>query len=83
VGYERDGQRIDYIPASDAALVGVRPVLREFAGWSRPTQGARTMDALPAEAVALIEAIEAEVGVPVTMVTTGAERDDVILRDPA
>lgn len=83
VGYERDGQRIDYIPASDAALAGVQPVLREFAGWSRPTQGARTMDALPAEAVALIEAIEAEVGVPVTMVTTGAERDDVIVRNAA
>lgn len=81
VGYERDGQRIDYIPASDAALAGVRPVLREFPGWSRPTQGARAMDALPAEAIALIEAIEAEVGVPVTMVTTGAERDDVVLRN--
>ncbi|MCC8393087.1 adenylosuccinate synthase [Paraburkholderia sp. MMS20-SJTR3] len=83
VGYELDGERIDYMPASDAEQQRLQPVLRRFDGWQRTTRGVRSYSELPPQAAALIEAIEQEVGIAVAMVTTGPERDDaIVLRPP-
>ena len=49
----------------------------------QPTQGVRSLDRLPAQALALVRGIEEIVGVPVDIVTTGPERDDtIVIRDP-
>jgi adenylosuccinate synthase len=83
VGYELDGRRIDYMPATNAEQQRLLPVLRRFDGWSGSTRGVRSYGDLPPEAAALIEAIQHEVGIPVSMVTTGPERDDaIVLRSP-
>lgn len=83
VGYELDGQRLDHAPASLAAQRRAVPVYRRFAGWEQPTQGVRSLDRLPAQALALVRGIEEIVGVPVDIVTTGPERDDtIVIRDP-
>ncbi|CAG9270800.1 adenylosuccinate synthase [Paraburkholderia caribensis] len=82
-GYELDGNHIDYMPSIQAEQQRLRPVLVRFDGWDGSTRGIRSFDALPREAAALIEVIQQEVGIPVSMVTTGPERDDVIvLRSP-
>ncbi|WP_322044260.1 adenylosuccinate synthase [Paraburkholderia sp. J67] len=83
VGYELDGQRIDYMPSTNAEQQRLQPVLKRFDGWEAPTRGIRSYDALPRQATALIEAIQQEVGVAVSTVTTGPERDDaIVLRSP-
>ncbi|WP_144140378.1 adenylosuccinate synthase [Paraburkholderia sp. BCC1884] len=79
VGYEFDGKRIDYMPSTNAGQQRLQPILKRFEGWHGSTRGIRSYDALPAEAKALIEAIQLEVGIPVSMVTTGPERDDAIV----
>ncbi|MBF5006952.1 adenylosuccinate synthase [Diaphorobacter caeni] len=78
-GYELDGQRIDHIPANDAEQQRLKPLLKRFDAWKGSTQGLRSWNDLPAEAKALIGAIQAEAGIPVAMVTTGPERDDAIV----
>jgi adenylosuccinate synthase len=61
----------------------VEPVYDEFPGWSASTLGVRTIDGLPAEARHYLQRIEAIVGVPVDMISTGADRDhNIILRHP-
>jgi adenylosuccinate synthase len=83
VGYTLDGKRIDYIPATHAEQVRLQPVLQRFDGWEGATRGIRSFDALPPQAVTLIEAIRQAVGIPIAMVTTGPERDDaIVLRAP-
>jgi adenylosuccinate synthase len=83
VGYELDGKHIDYMPSSNAEQQRLQPVLKHFDGWGGSTRGIRSYDDLPHQATALIEAIQSEVGIPVSMVTTGPERDDaIVLRSP-
>ncbi len=83
VGYELDGERIDYLPANPRQQARVRPIYEEIEGWSGSTKGARSWRDLPAAAVKYVRRIEELVGAPVAVVSTSPERDDVIvIRDP-
>jgi len=83
VGYELDGQRIDYLPASMGAQAAVTPVYETLEGWSETTAGARSWNELPAQAVKYVRYIEELIGAPVAMLSTSPEREDTILvRDP-
>ncbi|HDR8997221.1 TPA: adenylosuccinate synthase [Burkholderia vietnamiensis] len=79
VGYELDGARIAHLPTSLDAQLRVRPIYEEFAGWDGTVKGVRERTALPRAAQAFIERVEAVAGAPVSMITTGAERDDTIV----
>jgi adenylosuccinate synthase len=83
VAYEGPGGRaIDDVPAGAEALAVVRPIYEELPGWEASLAGVNRMDALPAEARAYVDRIQALVGVPIGIVGTGPGRDDVIVRDP-
>ena len=79
VGYELDGKKIDYLPASMGAQKRVKPIYETLQGWSGTTAGARSWADLPAEAVKYVRHIEELIGVPVAMLSTSPERDDTIL----
>ena len=49
-------------------------------GWTDSTFGIKSFDDLPANARAYLQRIENLVGVPISMVSTGPERDETILR---
>lgn len=83
VGYELDGEVIDYLPASQGAQARVVPIYETFEGWSGTTVGARTWNELPAQAVKYVKHIEELIGAPVALLSTSPERDDTILvQDP-
>ncbi len=83
VGYELDGQRLDYYPASQIDQARVTPVYETMEGWKQSTYGARSWGALPASAVKYVRHIEELIEAPVSMLSTSPERDDTILmRDP-
>ncbi|MGS0894459.1 adenylosuccinate synthase [Burkholderia stagnalis] len=83
VGYELDGVRVDHLPASLDAQSRAKPVYERFAGWRGTVKGVRERATLPRAAQDFIARIEAIAEVPVSMITTGAERDDtIVLRDP-
>ena len=67
--------------ANSACSASCTPILETMPGWTTPTAGVRRFDDLPAEARAYIARIEALVGVPAAVVSTGADRDDTIVRD--
>jgi adenylosuccinate synthase len=65
------------------AYADVEPVYEECPGWSESTLGIRTIDGLPAAARNYLRRLEAIVGVPVDMISTGADRDhNIIVRHP-
>jgi adenylosuccinate synthase len=82
-GYHLDGQPLDAPPLLIDRYSDCEPVYEELAGWSEPTHGITTFAGLPANAQAYLRRLEAVVGVPVDMVSTGADRDqNIILRHP-
>ena len=83
VGYMLDGERIDYLPASQGAQARVEPIYETMEGWSGTTAGARTWNELPAQAVKYVRHVEELIGAPVALLSTSPERDDTILvQDP-
>jgi adenylosuccinate synthase len=83
VGYERDGERIDYLPAATSAQAQVKPVYETLEGWSESTRGAQSWADLPATAVKYVRRIEELIEAPVALLSTSPERQDTILvRDP-
>ena len=79
VGYELDGKRIDYLPASQGAQARVVPIYETVEGWSAPTLGARSWNDLPAQAVKYVRHVEELIGAPVALLSTRPERNDTIL----
>ncbi|MCA8232572.1 adenylosuccinate synthase [Burkholderia cenocepacia] len=83
VGYEFDGARVDHLPASLDAQSRAKPLYEWFEGWQGSVKGVRERAALPRAAQDFIARIEGVAEAPVSMITTGAERDDtIVLRDP-
>lgn len=83
IGYELDGQKIDYLPTSMGAQAGVTPVYETLEGWSATTKGARSWSQLPAQAVKYVRYIEELIEAPVAMLSTSPERlDTILVHDP-
>ncbi len=83
VAYELTGDRIDRLPASQAAQAQVVPIYETMEGWDGSTAGARSWADLPAQAVKYVRHIEELIEAPVALLSTSPERDDTILvRDP-
>ena len=80
VGYEIDGE-ITRFPTT-ARLEKAKPVLKKLPGWKCDITGIREFDKLPAEAQNYVNEIEKLIGFPITYVSNGPGREDIIKRTP-
>lgn len=61
----------------------VEPVYESMPGWTESTLGAKTLDELPATAVAYIKRLEELTGAPIDIISTGPDRvETIVLRHP-
>ncbi len=82
-GYRCSSQSWDTLPFGAEAVAECTPEYLELPGWQTSTLGMRRYQDLPQAARAYLEKIEDLVGVPIDLVSTGAERNDtIILRHP-
>ena len=79
VGYEIDGKITRDFPVT-AELKKAKPVYEKLPGWKCEIKGIRKYEELPENCRKYIEFIEKELGVPVTMVSNGPGRKDIIYR---
>jgi adenylosuccinate synthase len=79
VGYDLDGQRMDYLPTAADAQARCTPIYEEMEGWSETTAGARSWADLPGAAIKYVRRIEELIQCPVALLSTSPERDDTIL----
>lgn len=79
VGYEIDGKTEKEFPVT-ARLSKAKPVYEVLPGWNCDIGGIREFDELPENCRKYIEFIEREIGVPITMVSNGPKREDIIYR---
>jgi len=80
--YEIEDKKYDTLPAmSQDQFEKIVPIYKEYSGWTGKTSGLKSFDQLPIETQALIKGIEISVGVPVTLISTGPDRNDMIVID--
>jgi adenylosuccinate synthase len=80
--YMYDGARSDELPY-DLDAVQIEPVYETFPGWQEDIQSNEVFAKLPHEARAFLDEIESRLHVPVKYVSTGPEREALLLRDSA
>lgn len=79
VGYEIDGEVVKDFPVT-TKLAKAKPVWKKLPGWKCDIRGIRKYEELPKECRDYIETIEKEIGVPITMISNGPKREDIIYR---
>ncbi len=79
VGYELDGEEIKDFPVT-WKLEKCKPILKKLPGWKCDIRGIKNYEELPENCKNYIEFIEKEIGYPITMVSNGPGRDDIIMR---
>ena len=78
VAYEYEGERFDSFPPHQTIFNKCTPVYEDLAGWKEDISGARSVEDLPKEARALLERIEELVSVPISLVSVGPGRDEMV-----
>ncbi len=83
VGYRMGGEVLAEPPLAVEGYAGLEPVYEELPGWSESTVGITDYAALPVNARRYLERLQALVGVPIDVISTGPERDQtIVLRHP-
>ena len=82
VGYEIDGEVTTDFPVT-SKLEKAKPVLKTLPGWKTDIRGIKNYEDLPENCRKYIEFIEEQIGFPITMVSNGPGRDDIIYRKSA
>ena len=79
VGYEIDGEVTTDFPVT-YKLEKAKPVLEKLPGWKCDIRGIKKYEDLPENCRKYIEFVEEHIGFPITMVSNGPSRDDIIYR---
>ncbi len=77
-GYEADGELYTEFPGDIAALDSITPRLEWFEGWRTSTADARRLEELPAQARRYLDRVQELVEAPITYVSVGTRRDQII-----
>ena len=80
IGYDLDGKILKNCPATPV-LAKCKPILKVLPGWHCDIRGIRKFEDLPENCRKYVEFIEKEIGFPITMVSNGPGRDEIIYRN--
>ncbi len=78
-GYEIDGRITDIFPVT-SKLNRAKPVYTFLDGWKCDIRGVKEYHDLPKQAKEYVEFIEKSLGFPITMISNGPKRDDIIIK---
>ncbi|MBE0547328.1 MAG: adenylosuccinate synthase [Rubrivivax sp.] len=82
-GYELGASRLDILPLDADEIAACKPVYETLPGWSETTAGLTNWEQLPLNARRYLERMQALIGAPIDMVSTGPDRvHTILLRHP-
>lgn len=79
VGYEINGEVTTEFPVTPL-LEQAKPVYKTLPGWKQDIRGIKNFEDLPENCQAYVNFVEEQIGYPITMVSNGPGRDDIIFR---
>ena len=84
VGYrDANGRHFDLPPFAAEDYEGLEPIYETMPGWQESSEGVTDYNKLPANAIAYVKRLEALVGVPIDLISTGPDRNEtIVLRHP-
>lgn len=77
--YEIEGNRCEVFPVN-SELEKAKPVLKVLKGWKSDISNIRNFEELPLEAKEYVNFVEKLLGFPITLISVGPKRDDIIIR---
>ena len=77
--YEVNGEKIDYLPY-DIDSVPVKPIYEKVKGWNKDLTKLTSMDEAPSELHDYCKYLEAQLNVPITVVSVGPDREQTLMR---
>jgi len=77
--YRYDGMETDRLPY-DVDATPIEPLYRQFPGWQQSLSGINRYEDLPSAAAGYLKFMEDQLGIPITMASTGPERESLILK---
>ena len=80
-GYEIDGQVTDMFPTTPS-LLRAKPVFTTLPGWKCDIRGCKNYEDLPQQARDYVDFLEAHIGCPITLVSSGPKREEMTYRTP-
>jgi len=80
VAYDINGKIVTDFPANVDDMNNAKPQLEKFAGWKTSLKECRSYAKLPKNARSYVEFIENYVGVPVSIISVGYERNETFIR---
>lgn len=80
--YKYRGEIIDYFPY-DIQNFGAEPVFRTFKGWDEDLRTVKSYNDFPQSLKNYVSFLENELGVPISMISTGPDRKDTLVREEA
>lgn len=81
VAYEYEGERYEDFPPNQSIFNRCRPVFERFPGWHEPLTEARRPEDLPKQARSYLEALQNLVGTPISWVSVGPGREEIVEMD--
>lgn len=81
VGYDINGKEHQEFP-NTTYLYQAKPILKKMPGWQCDVTGIRKWEDLPTACQAYVNEIERQIGFPITLVSNGPGREDIIKREP-
>ena len=78
-GYRLNGKKIDYFPVDAETFSLCEPIYEEFEGWQEITARIRDEKQLPENAKKYLKRVEELIDVPIDMISTGPDREDIIV----
>jgi len=81
VGYKIDGKKTADVPPKDSGYKKIECIYHKMRGWCTSTRGVTRLGKLPRAAQEYLAFVEKESGARIGMVSTGPEREEIILTD--
>ena len=79
MAYDIDGEITKEFPTTHL-LEKAKPVIEVLPGWKTDIRGIKKYEDLPENCRRYIEFVEEQIGFPITMISNGPSRDDIIYR---
>lgn len=79
VGYEYEGQQIDYVPSTIKEYEACKPILITMPGWEEDISKVTSFEELPHNSQQYLMKLEEIVGVPISLFSVGPDREQTIL----
>ena len=79
VGYNLNGQQIDYFPSSEFDQEKIEPIFESFEGWNSTTTGTNDFKDLPEQAQKYVKRISELTNTKIDLISTSPKREDTIL----